>query len=185
VRTQIIHDHIATSLTRDDHPKVSNQNWFALVVRPRHEKAAEQILANKGFQTFLPLYGRCHRYGTRLREYRVPLFPGYLFCRFDPQAQLALLTTPSVVQVVGAGRIPLPVDETEVESLRIAVASPFTLAPHPYVQVGRTVRVTDGPLAGAEGIIATLKDSTRLVLSITMLQRSVTVEYDATHVSTE
>lgn len=160
----------------------SERKWFVLVVKPRHEKAADQILANKGFETFLPLYLRRHHYGSRKREYELPLFPGYLFCRFDSQARLPVLNTPSVIQVAGAGRTPLPVDETEVESLRIVAASRFALTPHPYLDVGHKVRIDAGPLAGIEGIVIKLKNSLRLVLSITMLQRSVAVELDRTQV---
>ena len=91
---------------------------------------------------------------------------------------MAVLNTPSVIQVVGIGRTPVPIDEMEVESLRIAAAAKVTLSPHPYLCVGRKVRIADGPLVGVEGIVTEMKDSLRLVLSITMLQRSVSVELD-------
>src|SRR5439155_23717757 len=93
----------------------SPKEWFALLVKPRHEKVTEQVLANKGLETFLPLRTRLRRYGSRQRQSQLPLFPGYLFCRFDPQASLLVLSTPSVNRVVGAGRRPLPVDTTEME----------------------------------------------------------------------
>jgi transcription antitermination factor NusG len=159
------------------------RKWFALVVKPRHEKAADQILVNKGFETFLPLYRRHHRYGTRKREFEIPLFPGYLFCRFHPNVRLPVLSTPAVIQVAGAGRIPLPVDEAEVESLRIAAASPFAISPHPFLDIGRRVSITQGPLTGIEGIVVELKNSIQLIISITMLQRSVAVELDRAQVS--
>jgi len=98
----------------------SQGKWYALAVRSRHEKVAEQALADKGFDTFLPLYVRRHHYGVRRRDFRLPLFPGYLFCRFQPQTMIPVLNTPSVVRVVGIGRTPVPIDEAEVESLRIA-----------------------------------------------------------------
>jgi transcription termination/antitermination protein NusG len=159
--------------------------WFALVVKPRHEKAAEQILSHKGFETFLPLHARLHRYEGRHREYRLPLFPGYLFCRFDPEASMPVLTTPSVSRIAGAGRKPLPVDAAELGSLRIAAASPFPLTPHPYLETGSKVRIGEGPLAGVVGTVLEEKDSRRLVLSITMLQRSVAVVLDRADLSAE
>jgi transcription termination/antitermination protein NusG len=159
--------------------------WFALVVKPRHEKTAQQILSHKGFETFLPLHARLHRYEGRQREFCLPLFPGYLFCRFDPQASMPVLTTPSVSRVAGAGRKPLPVDAAELESLRIAAASPFRLTPHPYLQTGSKVRIEQGPLEGVVGTVLEEKDSQRLVLSITMLQRSVAVVLDRAHLSAE
>lgn len=161
------------------------RRWYALVVKARHEKAAEQVLSDKGFDTFLPLYIRRHYYGGRRRDFKLPLFPGYLFCRFHPETMMTVLNTPSVVQVVGIGRTPVPIDETEVESLRIAAAAAVTLLPHPYLMAGRKVRIASGPLAGVEAIVVEMKESLRLVLSITMLQRSIAVELDPAQVIVE
>jgi transcription antitermination factor NusG len=154
-------------------------------VKPRHEKTTGHILSLKGFETFLPLYSRVHRYGGREREYRLPLFPGYLFCRFDLNESLPVLSTPSVNSLAGAGRKPLPVEESEVGSLRIAAASPFSLAPHAYIQTGATVRVMEGPLTGVVGTVVENHDSRRLVLSITMLRRSVALVLDRGYLSVE
>jgi transcriptional antiterminator NusG len=175
---------MAVALTSLTVPTCETQlEWFALVVKPRHEKA--QILSGKGFETFLPLHPRVHRYDGRHRESRVPLFPGYLFCRFDPEASMPVLTTPSVSRVAGAGRRPLPVDAAELESLRIVAASPFRLTPHPHLETGSKVRIREGPLVGVVGTVLEEKDSRRLVLSITMLQRSVAVVLDRAHLSAE
>jgi transcription antitermination factor NusG len=159
-----------------------NAHWYALVVKPRHEKVAQQILSNKGFETFLPVYRRLHSYGSRKRAFLLPLFPSYVFCRFQPDTWLPVLSTPSVIQVAGAGRTPLPIDDTEMESLRIAAAARCALSPHPYLEAGRKVRVAEGPLAGVEGVILKPKNSLRLILSITMMQRSVAVEIDSEQV---
>lgn len=166
-------------------PSADGGQWYALVVKARHEKAAEQVLSDKGFDTFLPLYTRRHHYGGRRRDFNLPLFPGYLFCRFHPGTMMPVLNTPSVIQVVGIGRTPVPIDETEVDSLRIAAAAAVTLSPHPYLTVGRKVQIVSGPLARVEGIVIEMKDSLRLVLSVSMLQRSVSVELDPTQVVTE
>jgi transcription antitermination factor NusG len=161
------------------------RRWYALVVKARHEKAAEQVLSDKGFDTFLPLYVRRHYYAGRRRDFQVPLFPGYLFCRFHTETMMTVLRTPSVIQVVGIGRTPVPIDENEVESLRIAAGAAAAMSPHPYLTAGRKVRVVSGPLAGVEGIVTEMKNPVRLVLSITMLQRSVSVTLDARHVAIE
>src|SRR5580700_2502477 len=75
------------------------RKWFALSVTVRHEKVVSQLLQNKGFETFLPLYTRRHQYVRRVREFELPLFPGYLFCRTDPAVRLPILTTPGVLQM--------------------------------------------------------------------------------------
>src|SRR5713226_3380460 len=102
------------------HASDAEQKWFALSVTVRHEKIVSQVLQNKGFETFLPLYTRRHQYSRRVRSFELPLFPGYLFCRSDFETRLPILTTPGVLRMVGAGRIPIPVEDGEIASLQIA-----------------------------------------------------------------
>lgn len=153
--------------------------WYALTVRPRHDKAVSRTLEHKGYETLVPLYRKRIRYASRIKETELPLFPGYVFCRFNPGTKLPILTTPGVVQVLGTGRVPVPVDEAEIASLQSAVKLKIPLCPFPFLQAGQRVRVTSGALAGVEGIVTTVKQCLRLVLSITLLQRSVLLEIDS------
>jgi transcription antitermination factor NusG len=153
--------------------------WFALVVPPRREKVIGAMLRNKGYETVLPVHIRRHQYGRRARSFEIPLFPGYLFCRFDPTVRLPVLTTPGVLHVVGAGRTPIPVADDEVLAIRRAMEACATMTPHEYWQSGRRGRIHSGPLAGVEGIIVNAKPPVRLLLSVSLLQRSVLVEVDA------
>lgn len=159
------------------------QQWFALVVTPRHEKVVAQMLDAKGYETFVPLYTKRHQYGKRSRQFELPLFPGYLFCRFNAFTRFPILTTPGVVHVIGAGHTPIPVDEKEMASLQTASRVRLAMVPWPFCQQGQKVHITEGPLSGIEGIVVTVKQQTRLVLSVTLLQRSVLLEVDADRVS--
>jgi len=157
----------------------STERWFALVTRPRHEKVATEALNAKGLETFLPFVRRHHQYGRRSREFDVPMFPGYLFCRFDVLHRLPVITTPGIVRVVGAGGSPIPVRDAEVTSLQIATRERIPALPHPFLQEGARVAITQGPLAGMEGIVVKEKDPMRIVVSISLLQRSVLLEIAA------
>jgi transcription antitermination factor NusG len=86
--------------------------------------------------------------------------------------------TPGVQQIVGIGGTPIPVEETELEPIRQAIGSGLSSQPWPYLQVGERVRVTYGSLSNLEGILINFKGSHRVVLSLTLLQRSVAVEVD-------
>src|SRR5260370_34370299 len=98
----------------------ADRRWFALSVTSRHEKIVSQLLHNKGFETFLPLYTRRHQYDRRVRRFELPLFPGYLFCRSDFATRLPILTTPGVLRVIGAGRLPIPLEDRQIVSLQKA-----------------------------------------------------------------
>jgi transcription antitermination factor NusG len=154
-----------------------------LQVRVRHEADVTVHLDGKGYEWFLPLYKERRRWSDRIKQVDAPLFPGYVFCRFNPNDRLPILKTPSVTQIVGYSRVPVPVDENEIEAIRRLVASGVPNFPCAYLEVGSRVRIEAGALRGLEGILTDVKGKRRLVLSITLLQRSVAVEIDSEAVS--
>jgi transcription antitermination factor NusG len=168
----------AVNNTEPGRVEAGAREWYALAVKPRHDKAVSKTLENKGYQTLVPLYKQRRRYATRSKDSTLPLFPGYVFCRFDCQARLPVLTTPGVIQILGAGRVPTPVDETEMTSLQTALQLRLAAQPVPFLHTGQKVRITEGALAGVEGIVLGFKQCLRLVLSITLLRRSVVLEID-------
>lgn len=112
----------------------------------------------------------------------LPLFPGYLFVRLALRDRLQVLRVPGVARLVGFNGAATPLPDTEIESLRRALAEGLRAEPHPYLKVGRSVRITTGPLAGREGILKRYKGDLRVVLSIELIQRSISVEVDASSV---
>jgi transcription antitermination factor NusG len=185
----------STLVAEPDGSIVQQHCWCALLVRARHEKTTQLALTARGLETFLPLYSNRHTYGNRTREFRVPLFPGYVFCRFlvGPEAgsmndaqspdEAWSLTDGSLLRAAGTGRAPVPVDERELAAIRVALNSPFPITPYHYVRLGRRGRIRSGPLAGIEGIVIEVKGGLRLILSITSLERSIGVELDYDQVS--
>jgi transcription antitermination factor NusG len=159
--------------------------WFAVAVMPRHEKSAATSLEYKGLDTFLPLYRKFHQYKSRTREFDLPVFPGYVFCRFDISRCLPVLGTTGVIQILGCGRTPVPVDEEEMLALQTVATRKLAMEPCPFVQVGETVRIKEGPLAGVRGTVIRVRNMVRVVLSITLLMRSVSVEVDASCLDTD
>jgi transcription antitermination factor NusG len=152
--------------------------WYALRTKPRHEKVAALMLQHKGYESFLPLYQSRRRRTDRYIDIELPIFPGYMFCRFDPTLRLPILTTPGVLHVVGIGRMPVPVADGEIDGIRTMVASSLPLEPWPYPELGQRVYIRGGPLQGLMGILAGVKNKHRLVLSVTLLRRAVAVEIE-------
>ena len=92
---------------------------------------------------------------------------------------------PGVLQVVGNGKTAIPVPDSEILKLQMAVASEAPRQPWPYIALGQRVRVTYGSLSGLEGILINFKGSHRVVLSVTLLQRSVAIEVDQSWIAPE
>jgi transcription antitermination factor NusG len=169
---------------RPPNPINDNFPWYALQLRPRHEKLVATTLVNKGYEGFLPLYRKKSRWSDRIKEIELPLFDGYLFCRFDINKRLPILITPGVMRIVGFGKIPHPVEDQEIAALQSICISGLQAEPWPYIRIGQRVRIDRGSLAGVEGIITDNKKGfRRLIVSVTLLQRSVSVEIDEAWIS--
>jgi len=153
--------------------------WYVASTAPHHEKWVARQLEGFRVQNFLPLYRSLRRWKDRRKELELPLFPGYLFVRIPLSDRLRVLRTPGVVQIVGFQGRPQSVPDSEVETLRQSVLHGTSLQPHPYLKVGRKVRVQNGPLTGMEGILVRQKDAFRVVLSVEMITHSFAVEVDA------
>ncbi len=156
----------------------SRPEWFALTVKPNREKTAALALECKGLRSYLPVYRARRRWSDRIRELDLPLFTGYVFCRFLEAERSRVLATPAVTSVVGFGRRPEPVGEEEIEAIQKMLASGLLVEPWPFLRVGERVRIESGSLCGLEGILKQVKDAWRVVVGVELLQRSVAVEID-------
>jgi transcription antitermination factor NusG len=107
------------------------------------------------------------------------LFPGYLFCRFDALDKLRVMTSSSVRGIVRNGRDPIPVDDTEIASVRTLIASGRPIDVCPFLRVGQNVRISHGPFESVRGVIVRADDNWRVVVSVEALGCSIAVEVDA------
>jgi len=152
------------------------------MVKPRHEKTIARCLDAKGISNFLPLYEQHESARSRNRIVQLPLFPMYVFCQLDLARRMPALTVPGVLSIVSFGRVPACVDPAEIEHIRTLVGASADALPHPYIDIGEKVRVVLGPLQGLEGILTDVRGRFRLIVSLSLLKRSVSVEIDRTAV---
>jgi transcription antitermination factor NusG len=154
--------------------------WYAILTKTGREKNTTLLLENSGFACYLPVSKSSRKWSDRTKQVDVPLFPGYLFCRMNPNDRLPVLIIPGVVQIVGTGKTPIPIEEQEIAAIQRVGNSGLTTVPWPYLQVGQMARIEAGPLQGMSGIVVRIKSGLKLVLSVQLLQRSIAVEIDRT-----
>jgi transcription antitermination factor NusG len=159
------------------------RSWFALTVKPRHEKAAARNLHLRGLEDFLPLHRVRRSWSDRTQAVDLPLFPGYVFCRFSYPERLHALNTPCVKSIIGFGNTEIPVEDPEIAALQTLMASGLPVSPWPYLRIGETVRIERGALEGFRGALLREKNPWRIVVNVELLQRSVAVEVDRDLVS--
>jgi transcription antitermination factor NusG len=157
---------------------IADPSWCAVRTRYQHEGSVDTLLNIKGFETFLPVYTKIHRWKDRRKPVSRALFPGYLFVANAHDDKLRVVETPGVCDVVSVAGIPAIIPGHEIAAIRMAVGNPLAVEPHDYLRDGDRVRVTRGPLEGLEGILVRKKGSLRLVVSLELLGRAAAVEID-------
>lgn len=152
--------------------------WFALRVRSNYERVAALHLRDRGFEEFSPTFKAERQWSDRKKQMDQFLFPGYVFCRINPEDRLPVLSIPGAVGLVSFGKGPTAIPENEIESVRRMVGSGLLVGPWPFLAAGQNVLIERGPLTGLEGMLLEVKKAFRLVVSVHLLQRSVSVEID-------
>jgi transcription antitermination factor NusG len=152
--------------------------WYAVYTAPRHEKRVAQNLSLRRVTYFLPTYRSMRRWKDRRKELELVLFPGYLFVQIARESRLQVLQVPSVVSLISVNGQPAPIPDQEIEGLRRVLSGPVHVEPWAYLTIGQRVRVHSGPMAGLEGILMRRKERLRIVLSIELIMRSLSVEVD-------
>ncbi len=157
-------------------------HWYAAYTCANHEKRVAEQLVKRSVKHFLPLYESVRRWKDRRVCLQLPLFPGYVFVRIGLHDRLQILQISSVVRLVGFNGLPTPLPDDEIEALRNGLAQRLHVEPHPYLTIGRRVRITRGAFCGLEGILLRKKGHLRVVLSLDLIQRSIMVDIAAADV---
>jgi transcription antitermination factor NusG len=163
-------------------PEHFELRWYAAYTCANHEKPVAAELNARGVEHFLPLYRSVRQWKDRRARLDIPLFPGYVFVRLALVERLRVLQIPRVVHLVGFGGMPAALPDGQVEILRVGLAEQLHVEPHPFVIVGRRMRIVRGPLAGLEGVLLRKKGNFRFVLSVELIRCSLSVDVDAAEV---
>jgi transcription antitermination factor NusG len=155
------------------------QRWYAAYTSANHEKRVAEQLEVRSVERFLPLYESMRRWKDRRVKLELPLFPGYVFVRLALRDRLQVLQVPGVARLVGFNGLPCALPDSEIEAIHTCLVRKAAFEPHPYVQVGRRVRVKAGPLEGLEGIVIRKRNRLRFVISLDLIHRSAAVEVEA------
>lgn len=158
--------------------RATEPQWFALYTCANQERRVAAQLEARGVEHFLPLYRSRRNWKDRRVSLDLPLFPGYVFARFEWPERVRVLQARGVVRLVGSNGQPSPLTEVDIVALRAGVRAASRVEPHLYLTAGTRVRILQGPLTGMTGILVRNKNSYRIVLSVDLIARSVAVEVD-------
>jgi transcription antitermination factor NusG len=155
-------------------------SWYAVHIKPRHEKRIAEQFEEKRVQTFLPLLRQIHKWSDRNTTVEVPMFSCYAFVHVGQtnEERLKVLRTPGVFGFVGNERQGTPIPQEQIENLQVAIRGNVPCFPHAFLNVGRRVRIRGGALNGVEGILERHGKDQNLVISVELLQRSMSIRVE-------
>jgi len=183
-KIQGMHTSVQVTLPEQQQPELLvlptrfDAPWLAAYVTARHEKKIALQLNRRSVPYLLPLYRSVRRWKDRRKELDLPLFPGYIFVNIAVKDRLRVQSVPGVVHFVHFNGQPAVIPQNEIDNLRRGLSTGSTVEPHPFLTVGRKVRVRSGAMAGLEGVLTRKKDKFRVVITIELIQRSLAVEVD-------
>lgn len=156
---------------------VTAENWFALQVRPRHEKKIGAELREREIRVFVPLFSSYHQWSDRHRLIETPLFPGYVFVRIAKAsiARIDVLRVRGVCGFVGVRGAGETIPDSQIDALHRILGHGIPFDSHPFVGIGQKVRIRGGSLDGLEGILEAKNGDQSLIVSIELIQRSMAV----------
>lgn len=156
--------------------------WYAAYTSSRHEKTVAEHLRQREVECFLPLYETVRRWNNGRHRVQLPLFPSYVFVRMGLRDKLRVLQVPGLAQLVSFQGSPAVLPDSEIETLRSALAAGVPAQPYRYLNVGSKVEICNGPLQGLRGILLRHQGQFRVVVSVEMIMRSIVVEVEAADV---
>jgi transcription antitermination factor NusG len=156
--------------------------WYATNTSAHHEKRVSVHLSARQIENFVPLYESVRRWKDRRVRVQLPLFPGYVFVRMALRDRLRALQIPGVARLVAFNGMPAALPDEEIAALQSGFANGVRAEPHPFLMVGRRVRVKTGPFAGMKGILSKRKNRVRLVISVELIRQAIAVELEESDV---
>jgi transcription antitermination factor NusG len=147
--------------------------WYVLKIRTGGELSAVTALTHRGYSPYCPMQKERRHYSDRMKIVDAAAFPGYVFCQFDSQKKLPIISCPGVEYIVGFADGPAPVPDEELVNIRRMIDAGASAVRG--MEQGQRVRVTHGPLEGVEGVLVRDATSNRLVVSIELLNQAASL----------
>jgi transcription antitermination factor NusG len=155
-----------------------SRRWYAVWVRSNREFRVQDFLSAAGIGTFLPTWSETVQWSDRKTTINRPLFPGYVFARMSAEERHEALHMSGVIQFLPNSLEPQSLDASELESVRLVAQSNLEFKTCDF-HSGERVTIEHGPLAGVSGVVVKTKGSTRVIVSVELLRRSISVECPA------
>ncbi len=153
-------------------------NWYVLYTRPRFERRVNDDLRNKGLETFLPIIEVTRVWSDRKKTMTVPLFTFYVFVKANLRDRIVALQLRGIVRMVSFGGTPTKIPEDQIKAIKRILECKYEPEPYQYLRSGDKVEVVSGPLRGIKGFLVEERGKRVVVVSITAIQQSISIQVE-------
>jgi transcription antitermination factor NusG len=171
-------DIVGSSVVDEISAGASVPSWYAIYTYPRHEQSVNDRLTSKSLETFLPMFVSERRWSDRRVKLNTPVFPSYVFSRIEPGQRGSVLSVPGVIRILSANGIPTPIDDKDIDTVRLCLLHGIDIEQHSSIGIGEKVRVGAGPMEGVVGVVTRRKNKCRLVIAVALINHSVSIEIE-------
>jgi transcription termination/antitermination protein NusG len=149
--------------------------WAIAHLRSRQEKVVARLLLDGGKPFYLPQIVQSKKSSGRTFVSHLPLFPGYIFVRRVKGLRETLWRTSAVANMLEVPDQPqLTMELLQIRQLQTSGA---LLTPSADLAPGDAVHVQEGAFSGYTGVVVEERGSLRLIVSVSVLKKSVVVEF--------
>ena len=154
-----------------------SKKWYILQFKPNSHHQATKNLNRQGFETFLPLYDNTTRKASRFISTRKPLFPGYMFIKFDRAESdwHKINNTYGVSRLITFNSILKPIPTKFVDNLMKRYDLSGKLLPIKKLKKGDQVTVSKGPFANFVATVEKYEDEQRIWILMDLMGRETKI----------
>jgi transcriptional antiterminator RfaH len=157
---------------------VMSKEWFILQFKPNSHHQAAKNLNRQGFKTFIPLHKTISRKASRFINTTKPLFPGYMFIRFDRAESEwhKINNTYGVSRLVTFNSILKPMPTRFIDNLMKQYDTSGKLLPIKKFRKGDQVKVLEGPFTDFIAIVETYETDQRIWILMDLMGRETKIQ---------
>jgi len=157
------------------------ENWYVVQTKPKKEEEATSYLSTKGVEIFSPLIEAFNSRNAKVTKELKPLFPGYIFGKFDLEQNYPLVRWGKGVKcVLGFGGYPVSISEEVVEIIKGRTDARGVVRVKGDYKPNDVVRIKTGPLKDLLGIFerwVSESERVRILLNLIGYQPAVEMHY--------
>ncbi len=164
--------------------KKEEEKWYAMYTKSRAEKKVTEDLTEQGYEVYCPLEKKLKVWSDRKKWVEEPLFRGYIFVKMKLDQRYDVLNTHGAVCFVTFSGKMESIPEKQILMIKTILDSEIDFeVNNEEFEPGDVVEITHGRLHGFRGELIQLKNSKKVVISVSSIQQNIMLEINPSYIT--